>query len=375
MRRTALGYLLALAVIAWNVVPLKAAGSAYGARSVTANGTTQHWGYDQAGQAFSATVVLSGTALFGQTDSLDAAGERTAEDDSWGHSTFGYDLACRLISASYPNGGSEQDQYDGAGNRTVITSTAVLTPHGLLAIASLKAGDTILAEDPAKGKPERVLALVDDGIKPLLALDLSGGTTLKVTSNHPFYIDNGPDISAPAWARAGDIRVGDRLRTEDGRDVTVLTVHWNVGEAHVYTLTVANDHDFFVGPDGVLVHNSSAEFCDLASATAGFSQDQKITLSTDELLDAFDWKVKGRTYLWWSSERPGDSVYFYSQFQKVATDSTNRIFFNRSLDNTGHQIDALNTAADYAAGTDRRFTSHELSFISKHEEIWPRVTF
>jgi hypothetical protein len=29
-----------------------------------------------------------------------------------------------------------------------------------------------------------------------------------------------------------------------------------VGEALVYTLTVATDHDFFVGPAGVLVHNA-----------------------------------------------------------------------------------------------------------------------
>jgi hypothetical protein len=135
--------------------------------------------------------------------------------------------------------------------------TGVATTHGLVAIASLKVGDTILAEDPAKGKPEaeRVLAVIDDGIKPLLALDLSDGTTLKVTSNHPFYVDSGVDLVVPSWVEAGQLQAGDRLRTEDGRDVAVLAVHWNVGEAHVYTLTVASDHDFFVGPARVLVHN------------------------------------------------------------------------------------------------------------------------
>ena len=103
---------------------------------VAANGTTQHWGYDQAGQAVGATVVLSGTAQFSQTDTLDAAGERTAQDDTWGHSSFGYDLAGRLISASYPDGGSEQDQYDGAGNRTMITSTVALLSTPVPATAS-----------------------------------------------------------------------------------------------------------------------------------------------------------------------------------------------------------------------------------------------
>lgn len=64
---------------------------------VAANGTTQHWGYDPAGQTVGATVSISGTALFSQTDSLDAAGERTAEDDTWGRAhaqqggAFSYD--------------------------------------------------------------------------------------------------------------------------------------------------------------------------------------------------------------------------------------------------------------------------------------------
>jgi hypothetical protein len=79
--------------------------------------------------------------------------------------------------------------------------------------------------------------------------------TLKVTSNHPFYVDSGLDLVVPSWVEAGQLQAGDRLRTEDGRDVAVLAVHWNVGEAHVYTLTVASDHDFFVGPARVLVHN------------------------------------------------------------------------------------------------------------------------
>ena len=38
--------------------------------------------------------------------------------------------------------------------------------------------------------------------------------------------------------------------------VTVVGLRWNVGDALVYTLTVANDHTFYVGSARVLVHNS-----------------------------------------------------------------------------------------------------------------------
>jgi hypothetical protein len=77
-----------------------------------------------------------------------------------------------------------------------------------------------------------------------------------VTTNHPFYVDSGPGIVTSAWVHAGDLRVGDRIRTESGRDVTVVGLRYHAGQAHVYTLTVATDHDFFVGSAGVLVHNA-----------------------------------------------------------------------------------------------------------------------
>jgi hypothetical protein len=135
--------------------------------------------------------------------------------------------------------------------------TGVATPHGLVAIDRLHIGDRVLAEDPAthRVEPERVQAVIDDGIKPLMTVSLSDGSSLKVTTNHPFYVDSGPGITGPQWVQAGDLKVGDRLRTEDGQDVTVTALRYHTGYAHVYTLTVATDHDFFVGSAGVLVHN------------------------------------------------------------------------------------------------------------------------
>ena len=98
--------------------------------------------------------------------------------------------------------------------------------------------------------------MLDDGVKPLIALELSDCSTFKMTGDHPFWVDGGANLDHPGWLEAGQLRPGDRLRTADGRGVTVLAVHWNAGEAHVYTLTVAKDHTFFVGPAHVLVHNA-----------------------------------------------------------------------------------------------------------------------
>jgi RHS repeat-associated protein len=146
--------------------------------------------------------------------------------------------------------------------------TGVMTPHGLVAIARLHVGDLLLAEDPATGKvePAPLQAVIDDGIKPLMQVQMSDGTSLSVTTDHPFYVDSGPGITTPQWVQAGDLRVGDRLRTENGRDVTITALHYDTGYAHVYTLTVASDHDFFVGQADVLVHNANAPCAQLGGS-------------------------------------------------------------------------------------------------------------
>ena len=88
-------------------------------------------------------------------------------------------------------------------------STGVLTPHGLVAINSLHIGDQVLAEDPGthKVESERVQAVIDDGIRPLMKIGLSDGSSLSVTTNHPFYVDSGPGIAVPQWVQAGNLAV------------------------------------------------------------------------------------------------------------------------------------------------------------------------
>jgi hypothetical protein len=163
----------------------------------------------------------------------------------------------------------------------------VATPHGLVAIASIHVGEQVLAEDPKthKVEPERVQAVIDDGIKPLMSVSLSDGSNLSVTTNHPFHVDSGPGITTPTWVQAGDLKVGDRLRTKSGKDVTVTALGYHTGYAHVYTLTVANDHDFFVGHTGVLVHNARRGPCPKDALTGrGGSHNNLIADRIQELL-------------------------------------------------------------------------------------------
>jgi hypothetical protein len=57
------------------------------------------------------------------------------------------------------------------------------------------------------------------------------------------------------WVGAGSLEIGDKIRTADGSSGTVLSV-LNVVQARVmYNLEVQDNHDFFVGENGWLVHN------------------------------------------------------------------------------------------------------------------------
>lgn len=90
----------------------------------------------------------------------------------------------------------------------------------------------------------------------LLAIDLSDGSAITVTAEHPFWVDGGDALAGPGWIAAGNLRPGDVLRTATGTDVVVEGLRRNVAYAVVYTLTVAKDHTFFVGAARVLVHNA-----------------------------------------------------------------------------------------------------------------------
>ncbi len=66
--------------------------------------------------------------------------------------------------------------------------TLVATPHGLHPINTLHVGDTVLSENPATGKveAEAVQAVIADPVSPLIAVDLSDGSAITVTADHPF---------------------------------------------------------------------------------------------------------------------------------------------------------------------------------------------
>jgi hypothetical protein len=80
---------------------------------------------------------------------------------------------------------------------------------------------------------------------------LSNNEVLEPTPQHRFFSETRKD-----WVAAGELRVGECLGTASGRAVTVESIGLKAGEHRVYNLQVEQEHQFFVGESGVLVHNA-----------------------------------------------------------------------------------------------------------------------
>jgi hypothetical protein len=84
--------------------------------------------------------------------------------------------------------------------------------------------------------------------------DGSSSQVIRTTAEHLFY------VWGAGWVAAMDLRPGDKLRSHDGRMVTVDEVFDSGVEEPVYNSTVEDYHTYFVGSEGsgfsVWAHNT-----------------------------------------------------------------------------------------------------------------------
>ncbi|MBR9704166.1 hypothetical protein GOV12_02050 [Candidatus Pacearchaeota archaeon] len=99
-----------------------------------------------------------------------------------------------------------------------------------------------------RGKIQGIVALL---VLTLVVSMVSAGE-LKVTMEHPFLIDG-------SWVNASDLVVGDEISTIDGRLARITRIKDVVSDEafKVYNLEASVFHDFVVGEDKLIVHNSN----------------------------------------------------------------------------------------------------------------------
>jgi hypothetical protein len=87
-----------------------------------------------------------------------------------------------------------------------------------------------------------------EGDAPLVIVHVSSGDTIETTEEHPFLVSG-------RWVRADRLSRGDELDGAFGC-VSVVAVEHTSRLSRVHNLDVEGLHNYRVGPDGVVVHNS-----------------------------------------------------------------------------------------------------------------------
>ncbi|MEK8022132.1 MAG: RHS repeat-associated core domain-containing protein, partial [Candidatus Parabeggiatoa sp.] len=149
-------------------------------------------------------------------------------------------------------------------------NTLVYTQLGLIPIEKVEIGYLVLSFQEKSGQNqwnEVTHLLQGEQEYKLVNLTLENGETLETTEEHPFYIKD------KGWNLAKSLEVGQALQLHNDKTIVIQEIFTQVRLERVYNLTIANTHNYFVGQDGVLVHNAKRKKCQgVTSITEHFRQ-------------------------------------------------------------------------------------------------------
>ena len=162
----------------------------------------------------------------------------------------------------------------------------------------------------------------------LLSFAFVSASELRVTSNHPFLINNG-------WIEASQLQVGDLLTTIEGKHARITSIEDVFANVSVYNLEDEFLHNYVAGFDNIVVHNSNLvnnkRLTTLASEAAN-AVGEKISstevISSIIKLDPAKYRLNANEFF--------DSLI--SEMKRINMDSTQIEEFTR-LSNLAKQLD------------------------------------
>lgn len=93
---------------------------------------------------------------------------------------------------------------------------------------------------------------------------------LGTTTEHPFW------VKSQGWINAQDLKANDLLTSANGKTIKVHSIKLEDTRQDTYNFEVADYHTYFVGDDGVWVHNNCVD--DLMGHLGNMSREEAGTL-------------------------------------------------------------------------------------------------
>jgi hypothetical protein len=135
------------------------------------------------------------------------------------------------------------------GQSCFLAGTIVQTELGREPIESIRAGDRVLAQDQNSGELRYRMVLRTTVRPPTKMVCIrAGGDEITATLGHPFW------VAGHGWKMAKELQEGDLLHSLHG-GVRVDKIE-EAGEEKAYNLVVSDFNTYFVGHQGLLVHDN-----------------------------------------------------------------------------------------------------------------------
>jgi len=131
-----------------------------------------------------------------------------------------------------------------------VAGTLVRTELGLTPIEAIKAGDRVLSQEQDSGELAYRLISATTLRPPGNLLRIRAGSdAIDTTPGHPFW------VSGSGWRMARELRTGDRLHSLNGL-LLIDTIEQLSQPQQAYNLVVDGFNTYFVGKQGLLVHDN-----------------------------------------------------------------------------------------------------------------------
>ena len=148
----------------------------------------------------------------------------------------------------------ENKPYNELGDDRICfpAGTLVHTSEGKVPIEEIKVGNEVFSFNPDSGEREiqPVQELFTTEPQHLFHIHF-GDEIVSSTGKHPFWIPN-----RKRWIKAKDLVRGMQVLSLDNETITIDKISSEEISIITYNFTVAKNHNYFVGEQGILVHNT-----------------------------------------------------------------------------------------------------------------------